>query len=74
MKTAIKLVIWYSIPAFILLGIIQATFDLYLRIIFNFAALTIGLTIGLLLKERFLKRPWLIVFVPILYFVLGMFG
>lgn len=74
MKTPIKLIIWYSIPAVILLGIIPATLDLFLMIIFNFATLTIGLAVGLLLKEQFLKRPWLIVFVPILYFILRMFG
>ena len=74
MKTAIKLIIWYSVPAVILLGMIQATMDLLLTIIFNFATLTVGLAVGLLLKERFLKRPWLIVLVPIFYFILGMFG
>lgn len=72
MKTLIKLVIWYIVGS-ISIGFIMTTRDEYIRIIFNFAMLTVGLTIGFLLKGQFLKRPWLIVFVPIIYLILGMF-
>lgn len=72
MKAPIKLVIWY-VAGSIWLGFIMATGDELVRILFNFAVLTVGLTTGLLLKEQFLKRPWLIVFVPIIYFIVGMF-
>ena len=76
MKNLIRIIIWYIIGSvlwLIVFGFLAATSDLQAVIITNFATLTGGLFIGLIFKEQFLKRPWLILFIPILHLATGMF-
>lgn len=72
----IKIIIWYILGSMfwgVMFGFLMATHELQVNIIASFGTLTIGLFIGLLLKEYFLKKPWLIMFLPILHFIVGMF-
>lgn len=71
-----KMIAWYvvgSVLWFFIFGFIMATSLLRAQIIVSFATLTAGLFVGLLMKAQFIKRPWLLVFVPILHLVAGIF-
>lgn len=72
-KLLIKIVIWYIIGS-VPLAFLMSTWDDYIKIIINFITLTIGLAIGFLFRNQFLKKPWLIVVIPILYLILSVFG
>ena len=72
-KTLIKITTWYIVGS-VPFAFLMSTWDDYIKIIINFITLTVGLFIGILLRNYFMKRPWLILFVPILYLILGILG
>jgi hypothetical protein len=75
-KMLIKTIIWYlagSAIWFVVFGFLAATTKLQIQIIVSYVTLTAGLFIGFTMKEIFLKRPWLAVFIPILHIIAGMF-
>jgi len=75
-KTMIKIIIWYvagSAIWFLVFGFLAATTKLQIQIIVSYITLTAGLFIGFIMKDAFLKRPWLVVFIPVLHLIAGMF-
>ena len=72
-----KIIAWYFLGFvlwFLAFAFLAATSDLKAMIFFNFITLTIGLFIGLILKNQFINKPWLIILIPILHLVLGFFA
>jgi hypothetical protein len=73
-KNLARIFIWYGVGSllwFLIFGFLAATSDLQALIIGSYLTFTIGLFIGLIFKDQFLRRPWLILFVPILHLVVG---
>ena len=73
MSVKIKMLVWYV--AAVLLGLIMLGFVMSAEpdasnIIINFMTLMVGLFTGLLIKERAIKKPWLLLFIPIVYFMM----
>jgi hypothetical protein len=65
-----KLIFWYSIGSFLWFFFtcwMPATFESMLVVYFGFINITGGIIIGILGKESFYNKPWLLLFVPILY-------
>jgi len=58
---------------FLLLALMPATADLTNALMVNYLMLTAGVVCGLLGKTCFERRPWLLLFVPGLPLVLGIF-
>lgn len=58
---------------FLLLALMPATGDLTNALMVNYLMLTAGVVFGLLGKTCIEKRPWLLLFVPGLPLVVGLF-
>jgi len=73
----IKMTVWYVVALilwFFMFGFVMAVSSLRTEILVNYTTLNIGLLIGLIFRDHFFKRPWLFIFVPILYICAGLFG
>ncbi len=57
----------------ILFGFLAATSSLQREILLNFITLSIGVVVGLIMRDRFSKKPWLLIFVPVLHLLIGFF-
>ena len=63
-----------TVIAFVLLSAMPMMQPETNRVLLNYVILTAGLVLGCSSKKLFVKRPWLLFFVPILPLVLGCFG
>lgn len=57
----------------ILFGFLAATSSLRKEILISFITFSMGVVIGLIMRDRFSTKPWLIAFVPILHLLIGFF-
>lgn len=63
-----------TVIAFVLLSAMPMTQPETNKVLLNYGMLTTGLVLGCSSKKLFIKRPWWLLFVPILPFVLGCWG
>lgn len=57
----------------LMLSAMLATRELTYQLMVNYVTLTAGIALGFLGKDHLEKRPWLLLFVPSLPLVLGIF-
>jgi apolipoprotein N-acyltransferase len=68
-----KTVIWYSSGTFfylLLVALMPARMEVVVKIIFAYFFFTLGLLIGWHYKSLFCEKPWLLVFIPLLQFII----
>jgi hypothetical protein len=72
----LKMLLWYSLGSilwFVALGFVPVTTDAMLPIVGGFAMFSLGLLLGLSMRSPFVRRPWLLAFLPLLHFFVGLF-
>jgi hypothetical protein len=69
----IKMFSYYFIGCvvwFLLIGIMPLLIEDLIVICIQFSLMTIGLFVGIICKDTFYKKPWFLLFLPMLYIVL----